>query len=110
MPKGGKVIGALRPLFEGQGSIAGNDSDLEYGVSRGANGKHYVRFNARVQTGENAYLAGGAFGEEPTNSKQNLTVVRAPTRRAAGSVKLYLPAQTLVNQKWVPWLLVFQVQ
>ena len=74
MPKGGKVIGALRPLFEGQGSIAGNDSDLEYGVSRGANGKHYVRFNARVQTGENAYLAGGAFGDEPTNSKQNLTV------------------------------------
>ena len=99
MPKGGKVIGALRTLFEGQGSIAGNDSDLEYGVSRGANGKHYVRFNARVQTGENAYLAGGAFGEEPTNSKQNLTVVRAPTRRAAGSVKLYLPAQISVSQK-----------
>ena len=96
------AVGALRALFEGtgtQGSIATNNSNLEYGTMRGANGKHYVRFNARIQTGENAYLVGGAFQEEPTNSKQNLTVVRPVTRRAAGSVKLYLPAQISVSQK-----------
>lgn len=93
------VNGRAEQVMGAMGSIAHNQGTLEYGAANGHGKKHYVRFNARVQTGVNSYLAGGAYNEEPNNSEQNLTVTRAPTRQTKGSVVLYLPAQINVSQK-----------
>jgi hypothetical protein len=104
MPRGGRVSGSFQngraeQVIGAIGNIASNTGTLEYGRNNGHGGAHYVRFNARVQTGANSYLAGGAYNEEPNNSQQNLTVTRAPTRQTKGSVVLYLPAQISVSQK-----------
>ena len=95
----GTIVGHLQNYVGAIGGIASNTGTLEYGAANGHGGDHYVRFNARVQTGVNSYLAGGAYNEEPNNSQQNLTVTRAPTRQSKGHVILYLPAQISVSQK-----------
>lgn len=63
--------------------------------------KHYIQFFVNEQTHASASLGIGAYeGQTQMNrNNSNVSMQRAPTRRAAGSIALYMPSQLNVSHK-----------
>ena len=63
--------------------------------------KHYVQFFVNEQAHASASLGIGAYeGQSNMNrNNSNVSIQRAPTRRAAGSIALYMPSQLNVSHK-----------
>jgi len=62
---------------------------------------HYVQFFVNEQSEGSASFSTGAFATAPAGRPERLpgTLQRAPTRRALGSITLYMPSQIQVSQK-----------
>jgi len=63
--------------------------------------KHYIQFFVNEQAHAEARLGIGAYEGQSNMNRENsnVSVQRAPTRRAAGSISLYMPSQLNVSQK-----------
>ena len=66
-----------------------------------ARNSHYVQFFINEQRDGSASFSTGAFASAPAGRPEPLqgTLQRAPTRRALGSITLYMPSQIQVSQK-----------
>ena len=66
-----------------------------------ARNSHYVQFFINEQRDGSASFSTGAFVSRPSGRAEPLqgTLQRAPTRRALGSITLYMPSQIQVSQK-----------
>lgn len=71
------------------------------GIGQNTRHKHYVQFFVNEQSHAEARLGIGAYeGQSSMNrDNSNVSVQRAPTRRALGSICLYMPSQLNVSHK-----------
>ena len=70
-------------------------------VGQMSRSKHYVQFFVNEQSHASASLGVGSYeGQSQMNrDNSNVSMQRAPTRRAAGSIALYMPSQLNVSHK-----------
>jgi hypothetical protein len=63
--------------------------------------KHYIQFFVNEQSHASARLGIGAYEGQSSmdRTNSNVSVQRAPTKRAAGSIALYMPSQLNVSHK-----------
>jgi len=64
--------------------------------------KHYIQFFVNEQSHASASLGIGAYEGQSTSmgpDNSNVSVQRAPTKRAAGAIALYMPSQLNVSHK-----------
>lgn len=63
--------------------------------------KHYVQFFVNEQSHASASLGIGAYEGQSNMNRENsnVSIQRAPTKRAAGSIALYMPSQLNVSHK-----------
>jgi hypothetical protein len=73
-------------------------SDIGTTMSRS---KHYIQFFVNAQSHASARLGIGAYEGETSmdRTNSNVSVQRAPTKRAVGSIALYMPSQLNVSHK-----------
>lgn len=71
------------------------------GVGEMSRSKHYIQFFVNEQSHASAALGIGAYEGQTQMSRENsnVSVFRNPTKRASGSIALYMPSQLNVSHK-----------